>query len=60
MTVIGDQRKQHKNGQKDYKRPKKNDQKTNKMTRTTVIQNYQKEQTKITINETDKNEHNDH
>lgn len=55
MTVIDDQRKQHKNGQKDYKRPKKNDQKTNKTTRTTIIQNYQKEQTKITINETDKN-----
>ena len=46
MTVIGDQRKQHKNGQKDYKRRKKNDQKTNKTTRTTIIQNYQKEQTR--------------
>ena len=59
MTVIGDQRKQHKSDQKDYKRPKKwpkdeqNDQNDNdtKLSRGA---------NKITINETDKNENNDH
>lgn len=58
MTVIDDQRKQHKNSQKGYKRPKtwpKDKQNEQNNNNTKLSKGANKGH-----NETDKNEHNDH